>query len=369
MLVSIQGCQTLEQFKPNNNHYQVISVSARVRLRLLGFFFLVLLALASYGTYWWLVGQHFTSTNNAYVQADITRVSSQLHGQVSEILVTDNQPVKRGDVLLRLDPRDHQLALRRAQARYAATEATVSQVRARLAQQDSLLAAASASVSARAAEQQRFQRDLDRLAPLLRSGYAAVEQQSTLQASVAVARAQQQQAEAELTTQRLAAASLEAELEQLAAELEAIASDIDQAHLSIERSEVRAPITGIIGQRHVRLGQSVQPGQHLLAVVPTDELWIQANFKETQISRMQPGQPVRLSLDAYPGDTIDGHIDSLFPAAGSQFSLLPADNASGNFTKVVQRIPVKILPDPAHPLSALMRPGMSVSVRVDLRDQ
>ncbi|TVP92242.1 MAG: HlyD family secretion protein [Pseudomonadaceae bacterium] len=343
-------------------------MSARVRLRLLGFFFLVLLALISYGSYWWLIGQHFTSTNNAYVQADITRVSSQLHGQVSEILVTDNQPVQRGDILLRLDPRDHQLALRRAQARYAATEAAVAQVRSRLAQQDSLLAAAGAGVTARAAEQQRYQNDLERLAPLLRSGYAAVEQQSTLQANLAVARAQQQQAEAELTTQRLAAASLEAELEQLAAELQAIASDIDQAQLNIERSDVRAAIDGIIGQRHVRLGQSVQPGQHLLALVPPAQQWIQANFKETQISRMRPGQSVRLTLDAYPGEPIDGHIDSLFPAAGSQFSLLPADNASGNFTKVVQRIPVKILPDPAHPLSTKMRPGMSVTVRVDLRE-
>ncbi|SDU10771.1 HlyD family secretion protein [Halopseudomonas salegens] len=343
-------------------------MSTRVRFRLLAFFCVVLLALAGYGTYWWLIGQHYTSTNNAYVQADITRVSSQLHGQVSEIRVTDNQQVQRGDILLRLDPRDHELALRRAQARYASTEAASAQVRARLAQQDSLLAAARANVAAREAEQQRYQRDLQRLTPLLRSGYAAVEQESTLQANLAIARAQQQQAEAALATQSLAAASLEAELSQLAADRQAIASDIEQAQLNIERSDVRAAIDGVVGQRNVRPGQSVQPGQHLLALVPPDQQWIQANFKETQISRMRPGQTASLTLDAFPGEQIDGRIDSLFPAAGSQFSLLPADNASGNFTKVVQRIPVKILPDPTHPLSARMRPGMSVSVRVDLRD-
>lgn len=344
-------------------------MSARVRIRLFSFFFLVLLALLGYGAYWWLVGQHFTSTNNAYVQADITRVSSQLQGQVTEILVTDNQRVERGDLLLRLDPRDHQLALRQAEARYAATQAASAQVRAELAQQDSLLAAARAAITARQAEQQRYTRDLQRLGPLLRSGYAAVEQESTLQANLAVAAAQQQQAEARLQTQQLASLGLEAKLEQLAAELEAINSDMDQARLHIERSEIRAAIAGVIGQRYVRPGQTVQPGQQLLAIVPLQQQWIQANFKETQIERMRPGQTVSLTLDAYPGDTIEGHIDSLFPAAGSQFSLLPADNASGNFTKVVQRIPVKILPDPSHPLSSSMRPGMSVTVRVDLREQ
>ncbi|SDS00047.1 membrane fusion protein, multidrug efflux system [Halopseudomonas litoralis] len=341
---------------------------SRVRNRLFIFFLLVAVAAAAFGANWWFISRHYEQTDNAYVHGDITRVSSQLAAQVVEVLVTDNQTAETGDLLVRLDDRDFTTALAQARANLATREAERLQARAQLVRQDSLIETARAAVEARKAEQRRIELDIKRILPLRQSGYASEEQVSNFRAQLDVAKAQVRGAEAELQTQVLTKDTLGADIERLAALVQAAESDVSKADLDISRTEIRAPVSGRIGQRSVRIGLNVQPGNHLLAIVPDKGLWVQANFKETQIRRMHKDQPATLVFDAFGDQDVPGRIDSLFPASGAQFSLLPPDNATGNFTKVVQRIPVKITIDGDHPLSRMVRPGMSVSVKVDLRD-
>src|SRR5690554_574951 len=341
---------------------------ARVRNRLFIFLLLVVVIATGLFTHWWLVGRHYQSTDNAYVHGDITRVSSQLAAQVIEVLAIDNQSVAAGDLLVRLDDRDFTTALAQARANLATREAEHLQARAQLKRQDSMIASAQAAVEARKAEQRRIELDIQRILPLRKSGYASEEQLSNFRAQLDVAKAQVRGAEAELQTQILTKDTLGADIDRLAALTQAAQSEVAKAELDLSRSEIRAPVPGRVGQRSVRIGLNVQPGDHLLAIVPGKDLWVQANFKETQIKRMHQGQRATLIFDAFDDQPLEGIIDSLFPASGAQFSLLPPDNATGNFTKVVQRIPVKIRIDNDHPLSQAVRPGMSVSVRVDLRD-
>lgn len=341
---------------------------ARVRQRLFLFLLLVAFVAAALFAHWWLVGRHYQSTDNAYVQGDITRISSQLAAQITEVLVTDNQSVAAGELLVRLDDRDFTTLLARASANLATRRAEHQQARAQLARQDSVIEAARAALQARQAEQRRIELDIQRILPLRQSGYASEEQLSNLRAQLDVAKAQVRGAQAELQSQILGKDTLSADIERLAALVQAAESEVAAAEIDLSRTEIRAPVAGRVGQRSVRPGQNVQPGEHLLALVPDRDLWVQANFKETQIKRMHKGQRATLILDAFDDQPVEGHIDSLFPASGAQFSLLPPDNATGNFTKVVQRIPIKIVIDGNHPLSHVIRPGMSVQVRVDLRD-
>lgn len=343
-------------------------MSARVRARL--FVFLLICAVAGVAAFaqWWFVGRFYEETDNAYVQGDITPVSSRLSAQVIEVLVDDNQAVVPGDLLVRLDARDFEIALAEANANLATRRAEQQQAQSRLIQQDSLIAAASANVDASQAEQRRVELDIKRITPLRQSGYASEEQLSNYRAQLEVTRAQVSKAQADLQTQRLAKDTLAADIARLGAQIQAAEAAVSQAQLDLERTEIRAPIAGRVGQRNVRIGQNVSPGSNLLAVVPDAELWIKANFKETQISRMHEGLKAELVFDTFPDQPVSGTLQSLFPASGAQFSLLPPDNATGNFTKVVQRIPVKLVVDENSPLAGLIRPGMSVHVKVDLRD-
>ena len=343
-------------------------MSARVRTRLLIFFLLAGLIGAAFFAHWWLIGRHYQSTDNAYIHAEIARVSSQLDAQGIEVLVDDNQLVDTGDVLVRLDPRDFEIALAHAKANLATRQAEHREAQSRLVQQDSLISSAQAEVEARQAEQRRVQLDIDRITPLRQSGFASEEQLSNFRAQLDVARAQVRRAVADVQTQTLSKDSLNADIARLEAMVAAAEADISRAELDLQRTEIRAPTAGRVGQRSVRVGHNAQRGGHLLALVPQQALWVQANFKETQIEGIRPGQEAVLSFDAFPDQEVPGRIDSLFPASGAQFSLLPPDNATGNFTKVVQRIPVKILIDDEHPLARNLRPGMSAEVKVSLRD-
>lgn len=342
-------------------------MSARVRVRLFAFLLVCALVGAAAFAHWWLVGRHYEETDNAYVQGDITLISSQLAAQVTEVLVDDNQLVEAGDPLVRLDPRDFDVALAHASANLATRRAEQQQARSKLTQQDSLILAAEAGMLATQAEQRRIELDIKRITPLQRSGYASEEQLSNFRAQLEVAKAQVKKADADVQTQKLTKDTLYADIERLAAQIQAAEADISQAELALGRAEIRAPIAGRVGQRTARVGQNVQPGSHLLAVVPASELWVKANFKETQIQAMHEGQSAELVFDAFPDQIVTAQIQSLFPASGAQFSLLPPDNATGNFTKVVQRFPVKLVIDADQPLMENIRPGMSVHVKVDLR--
>lgn len=337
---------------------------AQLKRRL--FIFLTILGLigAALFGHWLLIGRYFESTDNAYVQGEITRVSSQLGARIDKVLVQDNQHVEQGELLLVLESADFELAKQRAQATLATREAELSQARSTLSQQDSLIAASRADVSASEAILERTKIDLSRAQTLRKPGFVSEERVTTLAADSRIARSQVSKAQADLQAQRQQIQTLQAESKRLEAQISSAHTDLAQAELNIARTEIRAPISGFIGQRAARNGQYVQTGAYLLSLVPDQDIWIQANFKETQIGRMRPGQSAELIFDSFPDTPIEAQVESLFAASGAQFSLLPPDNATGNFTKVVQRIPVKLTFAADNPLKGLIRPGMSVEVKI-----
>ncbi|MEB3843681.1 HlyD family secretion protein [Pseudomonas guariconensis] len=341
---------------------------AQLKRRLLIFFTLVLLVALAFLAHWYFKGRFYESTDNAYVQGEITRISSQLGARIDNVLVEDNQHVTKGELLVHLERADFELAVERARAALATREAEREQAQSRLTQQGSLIAAGQAQVAANQATFNRSQLDLNRAQALRKPGFVSEERVTTLSAESHVARSQVDKAQADLQSQRQQVNALSADLKRLDAQIANARADLAQAELNLSRCEIRAPISGTIGQRNARNGQVVQAGAYLLSIVPDEDIWVQANFKETQIGRMHPGQRAELVFDSYPDTPIEGQVNSLFAASGAQFSLLPPDNATGNFTKVVQRIPVKLTFAADNPLHGHIRPGMSVTVTVDLRD-
>ncbi|MBF8756022.1 HlyD family secretion protein [Pseudomonas guariconensis] len=341
---------------------------AQLKRRLLIFFTLVLLVALAFLAHWYFKGRFYESTDNAYVQGEITRISSQLGARIDNVLVADNQHVSKGELLVHLELADFELAVERARAALATREAEREQAQSRLTQQGSLIVAGQAQVAANQATFDRSQLDLNRAQALRKPGFVSEERVTTLSAESHVARSQVDKAQADLQSQRQQVNALSADLKRLDAQIANARTDLAQAELNLSRCEIRAPISGTIGQRNARNGQVVQAGAYLLSIVPDEDIWVQANFKETQIGRMRPGQRAELVFDSYPDTPIEGQVDSLFAASGAQFSLLPPDNATGNFTKVVQRIPVKLTFAADNPLHGRIRPGMSVTATVDLRD-
>lgn len=341
---------------------------AQLKRRLLVFLTLVVLTALAFLAHWYLKGRFYESTDNAYVQGEITRVSSQLSARIDEVLVQDNQHVNKGDLLVRLEPDDFRLAVERARAALDTRQAERLQAESRLTQQSSLIAAGKAQVAANQATLGRAELDLNRAQALRKPGFVSEERVTTLSAENNVARSQVSKAQADLQGQRQQVNALSAEIKRLDAQIVNARADLAQAELNLTRSEIHAPISGMIGQRAARNGQVVQAGAYLLSIVPDQDIWIQANFKETQIGHMLPGQQAKLIFDSYPDTPISARVDSLFAASGAQFSLLPPDNATGNFTKVVQRIPVKLTFAADNPLQGRIRPGMSVTATVDIRD-
>ncbi|MES2821698.1 MAG: HlyD family secretion protein [Pseudomonadota bacterium] len=339
---------------------------SHLRHRLLIALLLTGLVAGALFAHWFWIGRFIEQTDNAYVQGEITRLSSQLGARVEQVLVQDNQHVEKGQLLVVLEADDFRLAVQRSQAALDTRAAELLQARSRLTEQTSLIQAREAEVAVAQTTLGRTQIDLSRVQTLRKPGYVSEERVTTLAADSRVARSQVAKAQADLNAQRQQTQSLVAELQRLKAQLATAHAELQQAELNLGRTEIRAPIAGRVGQRAARTGQYVQGGAYLLALVPDQSLWVQANFKETQIGRMQPGQNAELRLDAYPDTPIVGRVDSLFAASGAQFSLLPPDNATGNFTKVVQRIPVKLTFAADGPLAEKIRPGMSVEVKIDL---
>ncbi|WP_046382628.1 HlyD family secretion protein [Pseudomonas veronii] len=342
---------------------------APLKRRLLIFVLIVSLIALGFFAHWFLKGRFYESTDNAYVQGEITRVSSQLGARIVEVLVGDNEHVQQGQLLVRLEDDDFHLAVDRANAALAMREAERTQAQSKLTQQASLIAAGEAKVASSQASLGRSQIDLSRAQTLRKPGYVSEERVTTLSADNHIARSQVAMAQADLQGQRQQVNALNAEIKRLDALIANARTDLAQAELNLTRSEIHAPISGLVGQRAARNGQYVQAGAYLLSIVPDQDIWIQANFKETQIGHMQPGQKAELTFDAYGDTPIEARVDSLFAASGAQFSLLPPDNATGNFTKVVQRIPVKLTFAADNPLKGKIRPGMSVTVKVNIKDQ
>ncbi|MFC4168102.1 efflux RND transporter periplasmic adaptor subunit [Teichococcus aestuarii] len=346
---------------------------------------LVVLAGAVLGGGWyWQVGRFLAETDDAYVQGDIVVLSPRIEAEVAEVLIADNQRVKAGEVLIRLDDRDARLQRDQAAAALAEAEAAVTTARETLAQLAAQVDASQAQIEQAAAERQsalaereRAESEQRRTAALAGSGWSsrqsaeqALAGQRKAEAALRPADDGRPAAEAELLVRQRAVPVQRAQLAQAEARREQARAALGLAENTLSYTELRAPFDGIAGNRAARLGQHVRPGQQLIAVSPLPEtLYVTANFKETQLAGMRPGQPVELAVDALSGHALHGHVDSFAPATGSQFSLLPPENATGNFTKIVQRVPVKLVLEPGQDpaLLARLRPGLSVVAEVDMR--
>jgi membrane fusion protein (multidrug efflux system) len=388
--------------------------AARSRLITLGGVFVGIVAVVL--IWMWIESGH-ESTDDAQVDAHITQIAAQVPGTVTTVAVQDNQRVKAGDVLIRLDPRGYQASVERAKADLADAEAAslaartgvpiastttssgVSTAEAGMEVARAAVAAAETEVdAAQQAEAVRARRDFDRLGELVKKEEVSQQQYDAARTAAEAAEASAAAAAAEA---RAAAAAVKvaeshlaqakgsraraqadvaaagtapdqmkvtrAQAEAADARVERAKAMLKQAQLDLEHTTVVAPADGVVSRRSIEVGQVVQPGQALVALVQIGDVWITANFKETQLDGMEPGQRAVVSVDAYGGRTFQGHVDSISPATGARFSLLPPENATGNYVKVVQRVPVKIVLDAGQDPDQLLRPGMSVVPTVYVR--
>lgn len=329
-----------------------------------------LLAGAALGTHfgyqYWTVGRFIEATDDAYVKADYTTVAPKVAGYIKDVLVNDNDSVKAGQVVARIDDRDFQAALSQARADLKAAEANISNIDAQISLQQSVIGQAKATVDATRASLDYAVSDAARSAKLISNGagtQSRAEQSQSLkdQATAAVERDL-----AALVTAQNKVPVLQTQRDQAVAQRDKAAATVQQAELNVSYTQIVAAVDGVVGARSLRVGQYVTSGTQLMAVVPLHSVYVVANFKETQLTHVRAGQPVTVKVDSFPGTEIKGHVDSVSPASGLEFSLLPPDNATGNFTKIVQRIPVKISIDDER-LSGLLRSGMSVEPEVDTK--
>lgn len=327
----------------------------------------LLLGVGYAGWHWWSEGRFIEGTDNAYVEAEIITLSTRVAGHIDQVAVVENQKVKEGDVILRLDDRDFRARLDQARAQRDAAAAAITNIDSRLVLEDSLIAQATASLASAQAEQQRAGADASRYTALATRDFASKQQLSTSQADAAKAGAAVKRAQAALAAERDQIAVLRTERVQAEANLAQATAALVLAESELEKTVLRAPKAGVIGRNNARVGQYVNAGTQLMALVPVSEAYVTANFKETQIDRLRIGQPVTIKLDAYHDLTVTGRIASVSPASGAQFSLLPPENATGNFTKIVQRVPVRISLPRTGPMAGRLRPGLSVEVAVDTR--
>ncbi len=320
------------------------------------------------GNWWLLVGRWLESTDNAYVQGDIAVLGARIEGHVAAIRVADNQRVVAGQPLIELDPGLWRARLVEAEASLAEAAAAIGTNHQQVLQQRAQIEAAEAQLDQARAEQVRAAADARRAGELVGSGWTSRQAADRATAEIRKADAGVGAAAAQLSAARQQLDVLQAGLAQQEARRDQAAAVVGRARIDLDNTILRAPFEGIVGNRAAQLGQFVRTGQALIAVAPPPErLWISANFKETQLPRFRPGQPVRITLDAMPGLVLAGRVDSLAPATGALFSLLPPENATGNFTKVVQRVPVRIALDAAT-VPPLLRPGLSIAAEVDTRD-
>ncbi|NNG22775.1 HlyD family secretion protein [Telluria aromaticivorans] len=337
--------------------------------RVLGVVGLIALVALGAGGRMWYRSHHYVETENAYVTGRVHPVSSRVPGVVTRVLVDDNQLVKAGDVIAELDPADHGVRVEQIEAQIASVEQQIGQADAQVMQVTAQASAAGAQVRQAEAQLVRARQDAERFGQLYTETMKAVSK-----SEVDASNAARAGAVADVAARRDNAAAAQAQIaaagagrDVLKAQVKVLQAQLKDARQQLAYNRILAPVAGRIGKRSVEVGARVQPGQQLLAVVE-DEVWVTANFKETQLGGLEPGQQVALEVDALPGKHLAGRVHSFSPASGNQFALLPADNATGNFTKIVQRVPVKIVLDPADvkKYAGRLVPGMSVVAEVEL---
>src|ERR1700675_1525550 len=339
------------------------------KLLLTGAALVVLAGAVNYGWDYWTVGQYLVSTDDAYVKADSITVAPKISGYLREVLVGDNERVKAGQVLVRVDERDFRVALDQAKSDVAAANAAIASKQAQLEVQQAVIDAAKATVDVDKATLTFAAQENKRYTDLASSGYGSVQNAQQAQSHIAGAQAAIQRDTANLASALKQVDLLKAEIAQATAALARAAATQSQAELNLGYTSIVAPIDGIVGNRTLRIGQFVQAGTQLMSVVPVAGAYVVANFKETQLTDVRAGQAVDIAVDMFPGQVVHGRVDSIAPASGQEFALLPPDNATGNFTKVVQRIPVKIALDPDNSSPVELRPGMSVIPTIETKSQ
>jgi membrane fusion protein (multidrug efflux system) len=328
---------------------------------------IVVAALATFGHYWWTVGRFMESTDDAYVGGDITVIAPKVSGFIARVAVADNQTVHAGDVLVKLDDRDYVAARARAVAAVAAQQAALANLVATRHLQEAVIAQAQAGIAAADAEIERSKEDQARYRRLQQSSAVSLQESQKADADYKDAIASGARARATVSASQRQLDVIDSQSQQAQAALAQANADRDVAELNLSYTELRAPMDGTVGNRSARPGSYATIGAQLMSLVPARGLWVDANFKESQLARMHAGQPVFVEADVLPGQVFHGRVASLAPATGAVFSVLPAENATGNFTKIVQRVPVRVLLDGDASALGQLRPGLSVVAKVDMR--
>jgi membrane fusion protein (multidrug efflux system) len=342
--------------------------SRKRKFVLMGIVSLLALAAVGYGSYYALVGRFYVSTDDAYVRANNTMLGARVSGHIAAILPGDNVLVRAGDVVFRIDDGDYRIAVDAARSRIATQQATIDRIGRQVTAMESAAEQSKAQLASAGANQKRADLDFDRQQALSTKGFASRATFEQSQAGRDQGAAAVQSAQAAYNAARDSVEVTKAQQEEARAQLAELQTSLAKAERDLDFTSVRAPVDGMFSNRLVNKGDFIQAGQRLGNVVPLNDVFIDANFKETQLKRIRSGQPVTISVDAYGHRKFSGFVDSISPAAGSVFTLLPPDNATGNFTKIVQRLPVRVRVPKDVAKQNLLRAGMSVYVTVDTRE-
>jgi membrane fusion protein, multidrug efflux system len=326
------------------------------------------IALATFRWNAWVGGATIQTTDDAYVRAELTRLSSRVAGEVLTVAVTDFQHVKAGDLLVQIDPADYEAQVAQAEAGVAAAQAALDNLSNQVELQYATIAQAEAAQVAAAAQEVEARQEQERQQSLSQTEAGTRQKLEQATAAYAKAQADVRASRAVIAAQRHQLEVLSGTKKQRAADVEAAKATLSAAKLKLGYTRIAAPFDGVVGERQVQPGDYVNIGTNLINVVPLPRVYVIANYKETQLTRVRPGQPVEITVDTFPNDRLRGRVERIAPASGSQFALLPPDNATGNFTKVVQRIPVRIQFDDNQPLLSRLLPGMSVVTRINTGD-
>ena len=333
---------------------------------------LTLLAVVLVGVAIWLVryftyGRYFEATNDAQFRAEAVTIAPRVNGYVARVLVRENQDVRAGDPLVLIEARDYSAQAQQGEAQLARAAAGIEDARAAVAQQQAVIEQASAQLAAARARAAHDAAEVARYAPLVASGAEAAERLAQLRLAAAQSAQALREQEAAFAVQQRRLPGLEAQIRQARATEAGARAQVASAQVNLNATRLVSPIAGRVGNKTVTVGQYVSAGTRLMSVVPLQQLYVIANFKETQLALMRPGQPARIEVDALDGFAITGRVESLAPGTGAQFSILPPQNATGNFTKIVQRVPVRIAITAGPEARRLLVPGLSVTVTVDTR--